>query len=668
VKIAALFIAFIALLLPASSSARAQQPNIVLVQVDDLSEKVLKTALADGQLAMPYLQKQINTGSFLPKTHNSTPLCAPSRAALLSGQFAHNNEIIANGGRYGGWRGWQRSPILANNLATELQKAGYYTAHFGKWTNGYDLNSDLPVYVPPGWSAWFSDAEELSNSGFYGYRQIIDLPRENRREEISARRGNRNYSYNQGIDAKSCRVRSWRGCFYHSDMISRQAVREVEQEPGPLFLHLDYHSPHADGVSPLGPQPATRHIGLARNVSLPRDPAVNERNTSDKDYLIRRNNGLLPRHKMRVIKNSYRSALESMRSVDEGLAAISAALEQRGELDNTYFFFVVDNGYFYGEHRFRSGKGLPYRNSATVPSVIWGPNILRQKYRGDVSTTDIAPTIISLAGAENSLPVDGMDLSPLLTQGIKPERRAILSERISADEFEGKKLPFIRPVPLSPRRPADKAPNVYYRSLKIGRYRYINYIQGGEELYDLRQDPYQLYNQAKNKKFKKHLLHMRAELKRYRNCQQQECLARPRPVPRRQEIKSDALPPGGKINHSQALLWKNKLYFKSPCRCRVKVYYRSTLLATGPASRSGALAVLPGKRISALRAAEQKRLITIVAGQQKLTRQLAVRGPKVSYKLSLSKSWLGQILRISHWPSQVVDLFRGSSVNDGKRW
>ena len=101
-------------------------------------------------------------------------------------------------------------------------------------------------------------------------------------------------------------------------------------------------------------------------------------------------------------------------AVDEQVGAIVQALEDEGQLANTYLMFISDNGYFAGEHRIRQGKYLPYEPSSHVPLLIRGPGIpAGQTSNALVSNVDVASTIADIAEATPTLTQDGRSLLPL---------------------------------------------------------------------------------------------------------------------------------------------------------------------------------------------------------------------------------------------------------------
>ncbi len=101
-----------------------------------------------------------NRGVTFNRYYVPYPLCCPSRASLLTGRYAHNDNVRGNVPPNGGYTGFKARQAYSHNLATWLQGAGYRTIHIGKFLNGY---GDEPYRrrqdVPPGWSAWHTVAQ-----------------------------------------------------------------------------------------------------------------------------------------------------------------------------------------------------------------------------------------------------------------------------------------------------------------------------------------------------------------------------------------------------------------------------------------------------------------------------------------------------------------------------
>ena len=627
----ATLLAILALALIAVPDVRAaQRPNFVIVQTDDMALKMMNGKYLNERgrevPIMPNLRSLFGTrGTDFRNAYSPSPICGPSRAALLSGQLPHNNEVVGNGGRYGGWQGWRESPAMNPNLATVLDDAGYHTAHFGKWTNQYGEDPVLtPAEVPPGWDVWASDATDQSTRDFYGYFQLVRNEREGILDELRGPYGVQGYTGDFGIDPPWCDAFSRSElCNYHADRMNSLAVDEIRESADPFFVMVDHHGPHLDNSSPAGAQPATRHLDLAQDAVLPTPPNLDEKNTTDKDFLAQRSNGRLDRGRLATIRTIWRKSIESLQAIDEGIGQIHRALRETGKLSNTYFIFTADNGFFHGEHRFAWGKALPYEAAAKVPLAMAGPGIPARSERIPVSQLDIAPTVLDLADlGAGGMRFDGRSLTGLF-EGLEVPERAVVIERLNAAEMEGDPgyPPQIPIEPLDPARPGTKAPNLFYRGIRIGDYKYFDLDSGGEELYDLRKDPYELYNQIRSPGYRQVLDFMRRALTGYRDCAGETCLSPPGTPPRPGVFLTDARRPAASFGSRKAYLYRQKVFVTVSCptrserACETGTHARlSGKRVTGKVTRTVApgrsvrvvLPVLPASEIEILRLSERE--------------------------------------------------------------
>jgi arylsulfatase A-like enzyme len=268
-----------------------------------------------------------------------------SRATFLTGQHAHNHKVLNNVGPTGGYRRLDHT----NTLATWLQAAGYYTAHIGKYLNGYGVQVPRTT-IPPGWTEWYGTPDPDAYA-FYNY---------------SINENGTLVFYGEGEEN------------YQTDVYARKAtdfIQRMAAQTTPFFLSIAPLPPHEDPneakfttVTP-GPEPAPRHKGLFQNESLPRPPSFNEADVSDKPAMIR----ALPRlssTKINSLTTAYRRRLESLLAVDELLKAVMDTLAATNQLDKTVVIFTSDNGYLQGEHRLASpnAKVFLYEESIRVPS------------------------------------------------------------------------------------------------------------------------------------------------------------------------------------------------------------------------------------------------------------------------------------------------------------
>ncbi len=382
-------------------ASASKRPNFVIIQTDDQSPQLLNSKYRgrNGKFkpTMPNTVRQIfRSGTEFRNYYTTSPVCSPSRASLLNGQYPRNNNMLSNNGPFGGWSGWKAQAISQNNIPLLLQQSGYRTSHFGKFMNSYfDLQNRKPTrQFPRGWDNWFTSSFKSRDNRFYGY-SVNDGGR------IKGPYGSRNYTADKRIDPEACRlmtpkVRVRPGkpkerCNYTTDLFTRKALQELKSAGRePFYLQIGYDAPHGDVRAPSGPQPATRHIGKASRTPLITDPNFNEWDFTDKSSLLRSvAPRLLTAREKRNLKVAYQAQLESLMAIDESVGAIVKALRKTGELDNTYIFFLSDHGYFLGEHRFALAKFLPYEASSSVSMAVRGPGVPGPPVRARSSATSM---------------------------------------------------------------------------------------------------------------------------------------------------------------------------------------------------------------------------------------------------------------------------------------
>ena len=475
----------------APSATAAQRPNFVIIQTDDQSPELLRSEYRgkNGKFrkTMPNTVRQIfQRGTEFRNYYATSPVCSPSRASLLNGQYPRNNNLLSNDGPFGGWQGWQSQAISRNNIPLALKQAGYRTSHFGKFMNSYfDLEAGRPTReVPRGWNTWFTASFRSGDNRFYGYPV-------NNGGQIQGPFGSRNYTIDKRIDPAACQVmtakvrvekgRPKERCNYATDLYTRKAVKElrsVGRKRKPFYVQIDYDAPHGDVRPPVGPQPATRHIGKASRTPLKTNPNFNEWDLSDKPSLIRAAAPrLLNGREKRKLKTAYQSQLESLMAIDESVKAIVKTLRRTGELDNTFIIFTSDHGYFLGEHRFALAKFLPYESSSSVSMAVRGPGVPRRSSSGEiVGNIDVPATVADLAGIEPDYLLDGRSLKAFWKD---PNRRSRRPIAISLYNQTGEpQLPGESQLSGGPRVSA-RAPALRYRGYRVGPYKLVRYLSGG---------------------------------------------------------------------------------------------------------------------------------------------------------------------------------------------
>lgn len=468
-------LALVVLLLPGVTStavvpAPLERPNIVLITADDQTLHDMRW--------LPRTRRVIGgEGVTFARMLAPHPNCCPSRAQMLTGQYAHNNGVRTNSPPWGGHEGFD--PTTA--LPVWLQEAGYATAFVGKYLHGYD-DSDG---IEPGWERWLPIIGVLSD--YHAFLQYAD-------GEL-VRFGPEDY-YTDVVAAQS-----------------RELVDGLAAGDRPFFLWSSFIAPHGtcrtnDERTCSGPPPpADRHADILGDVRLPSldVPSFNERDVSDKPQGSR-----VGPVSAAEQQHLFTQRIRTLAALDEAVAGIVAELEQQGELDDTVVLFTSDNGYLFGEHRL-TGKNAPYEEAIRVPLLMRGPGIpVGERRRQTATMVDLAPTVARLAGASPLRRVDGTDLwSYVATDAPQADRGVLLQA--------GSKAP-------------EESRAWRYRAVRTDRYTLVRWRKPHfRELYDRRRDPWQLRNVYGDPRYRQ----VRHRLQRYLVDTLQDCRAAGcrRPVP-----------------------------------------------------------------------------------------------------------------------------------------
>ena len=408
--------------------------NVVVVMTDDQA--------LDTMEAMPLTRRLIGEkGTTFANSFVSFPLCCPSRATFLTGQYAHNHGVRNNDGPDGGYQALAKR----RTLPVWLARAGYRTGFVGKFLNGYGKGSRARE-VPPGWSEWYGLPATAKQRAF----------------DFDLNENGRIVHYG-GPDESGP---------YKTEVLAEKAagfIRRAAPRRRPFMLWVATNGPHRDSSLPAdaerNPQPDPRDEGRFEGRRPPASASLDERDISDKPREVRS----LPRLSARArqdLDREYVSQLESLQSIDRLVERLVRRLRDAGELHRTLFIFTTDNGYLRGQHRL-TGKSRPYEEAIRSPLLIRGPDFAAGvRARRLVANIDLAATILEAAGADPDITLDGRPL-----QGTGHGRDAVLLE-------------------VFDRRHA-------FTGVRTRRYTYAEYESGQRELYDLRKDPEQLDNLAR---------------------------------------------------------------------------------------------------------------------------------------------------------------------------
>jgi N-acetylglucosamine-6-sulfatase len=436
-------------------NAQQKRPNVVVIDTDDMNQ-------SDIWVMQKTLALLGAKGTTFENSYVSYPLCCPSRATFLTGQYAHNHHVLTD----------QRFIDLdsTNTLSVWLRRAKYRTAMVGKYLNGYGVINRREI--PPGWSQWYA-----LTGGTEQKRYSFNL-NENGKLRYYPRKAS---SY---ID-------------YVLDSKVNGLLKMWAPSPKPFFLYYNPNNPHGERALPTwstrDPEPAPQYLGHFGDPPAPRPPNFNVVKPDQPREI--RDLPPLTDDQLADLDRRYRGRIESLLSVDDEVKRIVGLVRKYGDKRKTFYFFTSDNGLEMGSHRIEFKEYL-YEEGERVPLIIRGPGIPEGVTRPQpVANVDLAPTIVSITGAIPGRIMDGIPLQPLTRDPTRELGRDLLFE----------------------------SPDTGSYGVRRGHWAYNEYPSGDAELYDLTADPYELDNLADDHANAALVSSLHEELAQLRACSGASC-------------------------------------------------------------------------------------------------------------------------------------------------
>lgn len=426
--------------------APEQPPNFLFIVTDDQRHDMLGTV--HPFLETPHMDQLAEDGVRFQNAFVTTPICAASRASLLTGMYERTHGFT-----------FGTPPLDSDHLDQSypalLKRAGYQSAFIGKFGVG----------IEPG----------MEDSLFHVFQTFAAHPYFREDEQ---------------------------GVMRHlTDITTDHAIRYLESvDPStPFALTLSFNAPHADDADAqqfIWPE-ATDSLYRSEQIPL---PALSEPAFFDQlpAFLAAQSLNRIrwywrfdtPEKAERMTKGYYRM----ISGVDAGIGRVMDALESRGLADNTIIILMGDNGYFLGERGY-AGKWLPLELSIRVPLIIADPrhgSAIRGAIPSEpVLNVDIAPTILDLAGLDIPPSMQGSSLVPILQDGSSTTWRE--------DFF----VEHLFDHPDIPKHEGVRGPRFKYA-------RYFEQEPVYEELYDLQTDSLEMTNLASSPEHDDRLRAMRS--------------------------------------------------------------------------------------------------------------------------------------------------------------
>lgn len=430
-----------ALSLKAQKTKEAQQtkrPNIIFILTDDQRFDALGYA-GNKLISTPEMDKLAQEGTYFKNAMVTTPICAASRASLLTGLYERTHSYNFQTGNI-------RDSYMAHSYPTILKNNGYHTGFFGKYGVRYDhLDQQFDVYDSYDRNGAFKDKR-----GYY-YKTMgkdtVHLTRYTGQQAID-------YIANANTDSPFCLSLSFSAPHAHDN-----AVDQYFWQPESDKLLQDTVMPDPD---------------LGEDKYFYQQPQFVRDGFNRTRWYWRYDT---PQKYQHSVKGYYRM----ISGIDREIGKIREELKKKGLDKNTVIILMGDNGYFLGERQL-AGKWLLYDNSIRVPLIVYDPRLKKQQdYDVLALNIDVPSTILDLAGMEKPKGWQGKSLMPIIKNPKTDfNRDTILIEHLW--EFEN--------IP----------PSEGVRTKDWKYFRYVN-DKSFEELYDLKDDPKEINNLAKDPKY-----------------------------------------------------------------------------------------------------------------------------------------------------------------------
>lgn len=430
---------------PSASGAPTQRPNIVLVLMDDFSVDLIPSLGVGAEMA--------ERGASYPHAFVPDSLCCVSRAALLTGQYPHQNGVRANSsqvsdarGKLGGWSAFEAEGNLDRSVNVALQKSGYRTGFVGKYLNEYEYNPGWSIPpAPPGWSQF----NVLYGSAYDGWGFDSSYIED----------GQTKVEHHATPSASASKAD--KDAAYAGQVIEDKAldfIRQSKKTDAPYFLKVAPFATHAE-VAGHGAWPGEPHFPAAfadrapngrsnapggncgptrcRDVVATDLPGFGDSATDNRP--VRRNgtparawNVAMPTASPAHWNAMRRDRARMAQSVDRTVRKILASVDE-----NTYVLLTSDNGMHLGQLGLHEGKGTAYDTDVRVPLWVIGPGVAPGTRAEWTSNIDLAPTFEEMAGLQPADYRAGRSLLPSLADATSRTRTHVFFEHTNEPSTAG---------------------------------------------------------------------------------------------------------------------------------------------------------------------------------------------------------------------------------------
>jgi len=387
------------LALSGSLLAQTQRPNVLMIAVDDWNDWI--GALGGHPLVKtPNVDRLAARGLLFTDAHTASPLCNPSRAALMTGRRPTTSGVYDND------QPWRAAMPAAVTLPQHFRAAGYTTHGAGKlFHHGRGYND------PACWDEYFHWNPAAKANGMTDGYSFPPDPEPPRPVTPMPSVSWRNFDWAPLVagdeEMPDYKVASW-----VASVLERKHAKPFFLAAGMFRPHIPWYVPKKYfDMYPLEEiiLPAVKDDDLADVPPAARQMALNEHS----------------RHDLVVSTGNWKKAVQAYLACitfsDAMIGRMLDALDKSAYRDNTIVCFWSDHGYHLGE-KWHWHKQALWQRATHVPLIVHAPGVTRPGTRCSrpVDTMNVYPTLADLAGLAAPANVDGVSLKPLLTNPEAP--------------------------------------------------------------------------------------------------------------------------------------------------------------------------------------------------------------------------------------------------------
>ncbi|MGQ9628987.1 MAG: sulfatase-like hydrolase/transferase [bacterium] len=440
-----------------------EKPNILLILTDQHRLDSLG-AYGNPICRTPNIDSLAREGVRFDFAFTPTAICTPARASLITGLWPHNHRLLANFERNVGYMTELDESLIP--FSRYLRGAGYRCGHVGKWHVGVERGPEFYGFEGPHYPGW---APPIEHPDYLAYLRERGLPRFKVRDEIRGVFPNGQPSNVLGGIYEGPPEGTFE-YFLAERTIQRleEYARDFRESGRPFFLGCNFFGPHLPYYIPE----EYANMYAPSLISLP--PSVAE--TFERKPIVQKHysahwafDSFSEEEWRKIIAMNW----GYITLIDEQVGRILSALDKLGLAGDTAVFFGADHGAFVGGHRMSDKGPAMYDDIYRIPLISrwpghFPPGVVRDEF---VSLMDLTPTFLELAGVPIPENFDGRSIVPLLEGRNVPDWRCEIFA-----EFHGHHFPYPQ------------------RMIRTWEYKLVVNPPDVNELYDLKNDPFELRN------------------------------------------------------------------------------------------------------------------------------------------------------------------------------